>query len=212
MELELADPELLAPLTDIGRAMQEAFDPQRFLAEFSTQVQRLLPHDRLMIAYLEEGGTLSVFAEQSRRGPAVHEGRYTSAFDPGGRYEAADLAPEAALAGEAILVWDFAQESGLTPTGLDPLMPVEISLRSRADIPLRSGGRIIGGPPRRKLHGGTAGARQNRGAGASTGTADHPLESLRARRGAGRPILHTSSIADQPPAQPYTPCPCSPRH
>jgi hypothetical protein len=72
MNIALADPDLLASLTAIGRAMQGDFDPQRFLAEFSAHLQRLLPHDRLLIAYCEEGGSLSVFAEHNIRGPAVH--------------------------------------------------------------------------------------------------------------------------------------------
>jgi transcriptional regulator with GAF, ATPase, and Fis domain len=144
MQLELADPDLLAPLTAIGRAMQEVFDPQRFLAEFSTQVQRLVPHDRVMIAYLEEGASLSVFAEHNRRGAAIHEGRYTISFDPGGRYTPAELVLERVLAGEATRVQDFQTEPRFSQPGLDPPKPVTIGLRSRLDIPLKSGGRIIG--------------------------------------------------------------------
>ena len=75
---------LVCSLGAIGHALQEAFDPQRFLKEFSAHVQRLLPHDRLMIAYLEdEGRTFTVFAEYAAVGPLLHEGHYTIAFGPG---------------------------------------------------------------------------------------------------------------------------------
>src|SRR5574341_1356679 len=98
MESGLAD--LLASLAAIGRAMQEAFDPQRFLAEFSARVLRLVPHDRLMIVHREEGGSLSVFAEYGTRGPALQEDRYTISFDPGGRYTADALGLGPLLGGE----------------------------------------------------------------------------------------------------------------
>ncbi len=144
MDVGLADIDLLAPLTAIGRAMQEAFDPQRFLADFSTQIQRLLPHDRLMIGYLEEGGSLSVFAEHNIRGPAVHEGRYTIAFDPGGRYTPAELALGPVLAGEAMLVRDFQDDPRFAQPDPDLPKPVKIGIRSRVEVPLRCCGRTIG--------------------------------------------------------------------
>jgi transcriptional regulator with GAF, ATPase, and Fis domain len=144
MNVELAEPELLAPLTAIGRAMQEAFDPQRFLADFSGHVQRLLPHDRLLIAFREDGGSLSVFAEHNIRGPAVHKGRYTIAFDPGGRYTPGDLDLESVLAGDAARVQDNQKDPRFAQPGLDSPKPVQIGLRSRIAVPLNSGGRIIG--------------------------------------------------------------------
>jgi hypothetical protein len=46
--------------------MQERFDPQRFLAEFSAKIQRLVPHDRLVIDHLDDDGrTFTVFAEHA---------------------------------------------------------------------------------------------------------------------------------------------------
>jgi len=39
--------DLLASLAAIGRSMQEAFDPQRFLDQFSDQIRRPIPRDRL---------------------------------------------------------------------------------------------------------------------------------------------------------------------
>ena len=136
--------DLLAAVTAIGRAVQEAFDPGRFLAEFSAQVQRLLPHDRLIITYLEEGGSLSIFAEHALRGPLLHEGRYTIAFDPGGRYTPAELTLEPVLAGEAMWVRDFHNDPRVAQPGAGLLKVLKIGLRSRIAVPLHSGGRIIG--------------------------------------------------------------------
>ncbi len=88
MRQHTADPaDLLAVVSAIGHPVQEAFDPQQFLEEFSRRLEGLIPHDGAMIAYLEdEGRTSTVFAEHRRQGPYLHEGRYTTAFDPGGRY------------------------------------------------------------------------------------------------------------------------------
>jgi transcriptional regulator with GAF, ATPase, and Fis domain len=144
MGVGLADPDLLASLTAIGHSLQEAFAPQRFLAEFSAHLQRLLPHDRLLILYLEEGGTFSVFAEHALQGPLLHEGRYTIDFDPGGRYTSAELALGNVLAGEAMRVRDFQTDPRFVQPGAGLLMVVKIGLRSRVAVPLISGGRTIG--------------------------------------------------------------------
>ncbi|HEX7551127.1 MAG TPA: sigma 54-interacting transcriptional regulator, partial [Candidatus Methylomirabilis sp.] len=135
---------LLAVLAAIGHAMQEAFEPHRFLVEFSTHLQRLLPHDRLMIAYREEGGRLSIFAEHAIRGALAHEGRYTIAFDPAGRYTPAALVLESVLAGEAMFVTDIQTDPRFAHGGPDLPKALQIGLRSRVAVPLASRGQIIG--------------------------------------------------------------------
>jgi Nif-specific regulatory protein len=135
---------LLASVAAIGHAMQEPFDPRRFLAEFSTHVQRLLPHDRLTIAYREESGSLSVFAEHAQSGPPLHERRYTIDFDPASRYTPTDLTLLSVLAGEPMRESDFLQDHGFTSQGPDVPRAVAIDVRSKVAVPLRSGGRIIG--------------------------------------------------------------------
>ena len=135
--------DLLDSVAAIGRSMQEAFDPQRFLAGFSTQVQRLIPHDRLLVAYLEdEGRTFTVFAEHAVRGVILHEGHYTIAFDPGARYVPDEFAFGRVFAGEASLVRD---------TETDPGVAAHVGARarkagvqSRVALPIYSGGRVIG--------------------------------------------------------------------
>src|SRR5438093_6896777 len=105
MEHGLAD--LLACVAAFGRSLQEKFDPQRFLAEFSSRAQRLVPHDRMIIVYLEdEGRAFTVFAEDRGQGPVLHTGRYTTDFDPGGRYAVDEWGLEPVFAGSGLLVDD----------------------------------------------------------------------------------------------------------
>ena len=135
---------LLAVLAAIGHAMQEAFEPPRFLVEFSTHLQQLLPHDCLMIAYREEGERLSIFAEHAIRGALAHEGRYTIAFDPAGRYAPAALVLESVLAGEAMFVTDMQTDPRFAHVGPDLPKARQIGLRARVAVPLASRGQIIG--------------------------------------------------------------------
>jgi transcriptional regulator with GAF, ATPase, and Fis domain len=142
MTVELGD--LLASLTAIGHSLQEAFDPQRFLAEFSQPVQRLVPHDRLMISHLEESGRLSVFAEYARRGPLVHAGHYTIDFDPAGHYDPAEQLLSTVLAGEPMRVDDIQADLRFTQAGGAMAKVRQIGLRSRLAVPWRNRGRVMG--------------------------------------------------------------------
>ncbi len=93
--------------------MEEEFDPRRFLEKFSARLQGLIPHDRLVIDYLDENGrTFTVFAEHAPPGLRLHEEHYTTAFDPQGRYVVADWAIRRVFAGEAVLVHDLATDPG----------------------------------------------------------------------------------------------------
>jgi GAF domain-containing protein len=133
---------LVCSLGAIGRALQERFDPQGFLKEFSAHVQRVLPHDRLMIAYLEdEGRTFTVFAEYAAVGPLLHEGHYTVSFDPGGRYTPNDWDLWPVFAGEAALVRDFQVDASLAGGDSARFRALKAGIRSRVGVPLHSGGR-----------------------------------------------------------------------
>ena len=128
--------DLLASLAALGRSLQETFDPQRFLAEFSERVQPLVPHDRLLIAYLEEGGeTFTVFAEHAARGPVMHEGRYTVAFDPGGRYVVDQFSLRPVFAGEALLVQDSREDARFAHLTPEELKPLKAGVRARVGVP-----------------------------------------------------------------------------
>ena len=135
--------DLLASLAALGRSLQERFDPQHFLAEFSAPVQALVPHDRLLIAYLEEGGdSFTVFAEHAVRGPLLHEGRYTVDFDPGGRYALDEFLLGSVFAGEPLLVHDAQELIGVVSA--TDQRPLKAGIRARVGVPLYSGTRVIG--------------------------------------------------------------------
>jgi transcriptional regulator with GAF, ATPase, and Fis domain len=141
--IDVTDPglgDLVASLAAFGRSMQERFDPQRFLAEFSVPVQALVPHDRLLVAYLEDGGdSFTVFAEHAVRGPLLHEGRYTVDFDPGGRYDLDDFGLAAVFAGTPIRLTGHEP-----PVASDARDPLRVGIRARVGVPLYSGRRVIG--------------------------------------------------------------------
>src|SRR6266850_1476053 len=61
-----------------ARAMTPDFDPGGFLEGLSGQLQGLIPHDRVTVLYLDEGGrTVSVFAEHAPDDAPRHDSRYT---------------------------------------------------------------------------------------------------------------------------------------
>jgi Nif-specific regulatory protein len=145
MDVRLADADLLVSLTAIGRAMQEEFDPRRFLEQFSARLQGVIPHDRLVIDHLDEGGrTFTVFAEHAPPGLLLHEEHYTIAFDPQARYVVADWAIRRVFAGEAVLVHDLATDPRFATLNPDERRLVQAGIRSAIGVPLQCGGRIIG--------------------------------------------------------------------
>src|SRR2546428_8971841 len=55
----------------LARSTRDEFDTGRFFEGVSSRVRQLIPHDRLVLACLEEGGhTLSVFGQHAAGGPA----------------------------------------------------------------------------------------------------------------------------------------------
>jgi transcriptional regulator with GAF, ATPase, and Fis domain len=145
MDVGLADADLLVSLTAIGCAMEEEFDPRRFLAKFSARLQGLIPHDRLVIDHLEENGrTFTVFAEHAPPGLLLHEEHYTTAFEPQARYVVADWAIRHVFAGEAVLVHDIATDPRFATLNPDERRLLEAGIRSGVGVPLQSGGRFIG--------------------------------------------------------------------
>ncbi len=145
MDVGLADADLLVSLTAIGRAMEEEFDPRRFLAKFSARLQGLIPHDRLVIDHVDENGrTFTVFAEHAPPGLLLHEEHYTTAFEPQARYVVADWSIRHVFAGEAVLVHDIATDPRFATLNPDERRLVEAGIRSGVGVPLQSGDRIIG--------------------------------------------------------------------
>src|SRR5258707_14498791 len=61
-----------------ARAMTPEFDAGGFLEGLSEQLQGLIPHDRVTVLYLDQGGrTFSVFAEHAAGDAPRGDGRYT---------------------------------------------------------------------------------------------------------------------------------------
>jgi transcriptional regulator with GAF, ATPase, and Fis domain len=138
--------DLLASLAAIGRSIQEEFDPQRFLGEFSSLLQRVIPHDRLVIDHLgEDGRTFTVFAEHAPPGLVLHEEHYTTRFAPQARYVVAEWGLRHVFAGQSMLVRDFPTDPRFAET-TNPAERrlMELGLRSGLLVPLESGGRVIG--------------------------------------------------------------------
>ncbi len=145
MELEVADPDLLVSLTAIGRAMQAEFEPQRFLDEFSAQIQHPIPHDRLVIDHLDEGGrTFTVFAEHAPPGLVLHDEHYTTTYTPQARYIVDEWVLRFVFAGEALLIHDFSTDPRVSNANPFHRKMHEKGIRSGLLVPLESGGRIIG--------------------------------------------------------------------
>jgi len=137
--------ELLAVLAALGRPVHEPFDPQGFLSEFSRRLARLIPHDRAVIAHLEdEGRAFTVFAESPGEGPFLHEGSYTMAFDPAGRHAIDEWLLRPLLAGEVIVTADVATDEPLAAAPATRDHVLALGIRARIAAPLTSGGRVIG--------------------------------------------------------------------
>jgi two-component system response regulator HydG len=129
--------DLLASLAAIGRSLREEFDPRGFLAEFSDRLQRLIPHDRLVVDYLDENGrTFSVLAEHAAPELLLHADHYTTAFDPGTRYVVAEWVLRTVFAGEAMRVDDFTADPRFAELNPYERKLVDTGLRSGLLVPL----------------------------------------------------------------------------
>jgi Nif-specific regulatory protein len=144
MSAGLAD--LLACVAAFARSLEGEFDPQRFLRDFSTQAQALVPHEGMFIAWLEdEGRTFSGFA-RNVIGPdvTIDFRNYTIAFDPSERFprDTAGFGP--VFDGQSQLI---AGDDSL-PSSVDPIAwgawTAATNFKARIGVPLYSGGRVVG--------------------------------------------------------------------
>jgi transcriptional regulator with GAF, ATPase, and Fis domain len=137
--------DLLACVATFAQSLGETFDPRHFLAQFSASAQRLIPHDRMLIAYMDDDArTCTVFAEHPGAGAPLHEGRYTTDFDPGGRYAAGEWDFDGVFRGAAMLVGDLESDARWADRPAARRRLLDAGVRSRAVVPLHAGGRIIG--------------------------------------------------------------------
>src|SRR5437899_6417769 len=120
---------IVAAVAARARAMSPDFDPGGFLEGLSGQFQGLIPHDRVMVLYLDEGGrTVSVFAEHASGAAPRHDGRYTLSLARVSRYPSAAVVLAGVFAGQAELVRDAQSDArfmagtavpGVPQAGLD---------------------------------------------------------------------------------------------
>jgi len=97
---------LHASIAVLARSMRAELDTRWFFEGVSSRVRRLIPHDRLVLACLEEGGhTLSVFGQDAAGGPVRHDGHDTIAC-PGRRYPCAEIGHASLFAGQPELMRD----------------------------------------------------------------------------------------------------------
>jgi len=131
--LELA--ELHGYVAALARSMSDEFDPGRFFEGVSAQVQRFIPHDRLMVAYLEDGGrTLSVLEEHAGGGPLRH----------GRRYPCDEICDARVLAGQPDLVRDYQPDPRGNVAEATSQSRLTVGLRSWLALPLYGAQRVSG--------------------------------------------------------------------
>jgi transcriptional regulator with GAF, ATPase, and Fis domain len=130
--------------------MRDELDTRRFFEGVSSHVRQLVPHDRLVLACLEEGGhTLSVFGQHAAGGPVRHDGHATTACDPGRRYPCAEMGHASLFAGQPELMRDCQTDPRIADAESARQCPLMAGLRAWLALPLYgaehvSGALIIG--------------------------------------------------------------------
>src|SRR2546421_12069737 len=123
-----------------ARAMTPEFDPGGFLEGLSRQLQGLIPHDRVTVLYLDEGGrTVSVFAEHTSGDAPRHDGRYTLSLARASRYPIAEAVSSCVFAGQAEFVRD-AQSDARCMAGTAVLGVAQAGPGGRGALPAVGGG------------------------------------------------------------------------
>jgi len=138
--------DLLACVAAFGRSLDESFDPGRSLSEFSARTQRLVPHDYMVIALLEDRGqTYSLFAEYAVRGSLPGDDRrYTTAFERGARVAAESFPLAPVFGGEPQLIGDVTTDDRFREATACREALDEAGLRAVLAVPLFAGGRVGG--------------------------------------------------------------------
>jgi len=127
-----------------ARAMTPEFDPGGFLEGLSGQLKELIPHHRMTVLYLDEGGrTVSVFAEHASGDAPRHDGRYTLSLARASRYRIAEVVSSCVFAGQAEFVQD-AQSDARCMAGAAVSGVPQKGLRSWIALPLIGVERVIG--------------------------------------------------------------------
>ena len=127
-----------------ARAMTSEFDPGGFAEGLSGQLQGLIPHDRVTVLYLDEGGrTVSIFAEHAPGDAPRRDGRYTLSLGRASRYPIAEAVSSCVFAGQAEFVRDAQRDARCVARTDVPGLP-QAGLRAWMELPLMGVERVIG--------------------------------------------------------------------
>jgi len=127
-----------------ARALSRESDPGGLLEGLSGQLQGLIPHDRVMVLYLDEGGrTVSVFAEHASGDALRHDGRSTLSLARANRYPSAEAVSSCVFAGQAEFVRDARSDARFMAGTAVPGVP-QAGLRAWIALPLMGLERVIG--------------------------------------------------------------------
>src|SRR3989475_10073800 len=125
-----------------ARAMTPEFDPGGFLEGLSGQLQGLIPHDRMTVLYLDEGGrTVSVFAEHAAGDAPRRDAGYALSLARASRYRIAEVVSSCVFAGQAEFVRD-AQSDARCMTAVAGIP--QVGLRGWIALPVMGVERVIG--------------------------------------------------------------------
>ena len=137
--------ELHGSIAALARSMRDELDTRRFFEGVSSRVRQLIPHDRLVLACLEEGGhTLSVFGQHAAGGPVRHDGHDTIACDPGRRYPYAEIGHASLFAGQPELMRDCQADPRMADAESARQCALMAGLRAWLALPLYSAEQVSG--------------------------------------------------------------------
>ena len=143
-ETEVSLDGIVAAIAARARAMSREFDSGVFLEGLSGQLQGLIPHDRVKVLYLDDGGpTVSVFAEHAPGDAPRHEGHYTLSRARARRYSIAEAVSSCVFAGQAEFVRDAQSDARFMAGAAVPGVP-QAGLSAWMALPLMGVERVIG--------------------------------------------------------------------
>jgi transcriptional regulator with GAF, ATPase, and Fis domain len=135
---------LVGAIAARARVLSRESDPGGLLEGLSGQLQGLIPHDRVMVLYLDDGGrTVSVFPEHASGDAPRHDGRSSLSLARANRYPTAEAVSSCVLAGQAEFVRDAQSDARFMAGTTVPGVP-QAGLRAWIALPLMGLEGVIG--------------------------------------------------------------------
>src|SRR5262245_20956125 len=137
--------DLLACVAASRWCLEGAFDPHRFLDEFSARAQALVPHEGMLIACVEDADTFSIFARHVEgAGVPLDYGNYTIALEPAGRLPRVTAGIGPVLDGEEQRINDVQTYAQRGDPAVLRAWCEATGFGARVGVPLYPGGRVVG--------------------------------------------------------------------